>query len=361
VSRPTILIAGGGTGGHVFPGVAVAEALAELGDVDVVFFGTDRGLEARVVPARGWRLERIRVEPMRGGGPGRAARCGVVAARATIQSFARVRTLRPRAVLSVGGYASGPVSLAAALLGVPIAVLEPNTAVGLANRVLGPLAQRAYIAWDEAAGSFRRGALRRYGVPLRRGFAARPYVAGRSARILVMGGSRGAAVLNARMPEAIGRVVGRFPWVEVLHQAGRDEDGDVRTAYARTGVAGAVVVPFVDDVARAIGEADIVVARAGAGTIAEITSIGRASLLVPFPYAADDHQRKNAEAMLERGAATWVNQSDADPVRLACEIESLLGDDGGRVAMADAARTRGRPNAARDVAADLLDLAAGGH
>jgi UDP-N-acetylglucosamine--N-acetylmuramyl-(pentapeptide) pyrophosphoryl-undecaprenol N-acetylglucosamine transferase len=361
VMRPTIFIAGGGTGGHVFPAVAVADALRELADVEVVFFGTDRGLEARVVPTHGFRLEKIHVEPMRGGGAPRVARGAAIALGATARSFTRVRRQRPRAVLSVGGYACGPVSLAAALFGVPLAVLEPNTAVGLANRVLGPVAKRAYIAWDEVAGSFCRASLRPYGVPLRRGFGARPYVVGHSVRVLVMGGSRGAAVLNARMPAAIASLAPRFPRIQVLHQAGRDADSEVRAGYARARVEGAAVVPFVDDVARAIAEADLVVARAGAGTIAEITSIGRASILIPFPHAADDHQAKNARALARLGAGICLNQSDAEPCRLAAEIERLLADVGARVAMADAARARGRPNAAHDVARDLLDLAGGGH
>jgi len=203
LSRPTVLIAGGGTGGHVFPAVAVAESMEALADVDVVFCGTARGVEARVVPARGWRLELLDVEPMKGGGPARAVRGALVAARATVHALGLVRSLRPKAVLSVGGYASGPVSLAAALLGVPVAVMEPNSVVGLANRLLAPFAKRAYIAWDEAGARFRPRARRDYGVPLRAGFAPKPYAARGTLRVLVLGGSQGAAALNERMPEVM--------------------------------------------------------------------------------------------------------------------------------------------------------------
>lgn len=358
---PTIAIAGGGTGGHVFPAVAVAEALQTLSKVDVVFFGTDRGLEARVVPERGFRLETLRVEPMRGRGAARALRGSAVALRAAVESFSRVRRLRPRALLSVGGYAAGPVSLAAAALRIPIAVLEPNSVVGLTNRLLGPLAQRAYLAWDDAAGAFRSRALRFFGVPLRAGFAPRPYVSrGPPLRVLVLGGSQGAALLNERVPEVIGRLASRSNRApRVLHQAGRDRDAGVRAAYARANVAEFEVVAFIDDMAGAIGAADVVVSRAGAGAIAEITSIGRASLLVPLPHAADDHQTKNALALVRRGAAACIAQDEADVDRLAGAMERLLTDEGARVAMADAARTAGRPHAARDVASDLLGLAEG--
>jgi UDP-N-acetylglucosamine--N-acetylmuramyl-(pentapeptide) pyrophosphoryl-undecaprenol N-acetylglucosamine transferase len=359
-STPTIAIAGGGTGGHVFPAVAVAQALQSLAKVDVVFFGTERGLESRVVPERGFRLETIPVEPMRGRGALRGLRAGAVALRAAAESLPAVRRHRPRALLSVGGYAAGPVSLAAAALRVPIAVLEPNSVVGLTNRMLGPLARRAYIAWEEVAGAFRLRAVRCFGVPLRPGFSPQPYVAGGSSlRILVLGGSQGAALLNERVPEAIARLASlRAPGLRVLHQAGRDRAEGVRAAYARVNAPVAEVVPFIDDVARAIADADVVVSRAGAGAIAEITSIGRASVLVPLRSAADDHQTKNALALVRRGAAACVRQDDA-PDRLAGAMVLLVSDEKARVAMADAARNAGRPHAARDVASDLLGLAEG--
>ena len=351
----TLLIAGGGTGGHVFPAVAVAEAAQALADVEIVFVGTDRGVEARVVPARGWKLERLEVEPMKGGGAKRALRGAAVAMRATLRAAGIVRRLRPRAVLSVGGYASGPATLAAALLGVPVAVLEPNSAAGLANRLLAPFARRAFVAWDEAAPSFRASTVRRYGVPLRAGFAPRPasqHDAG--VRVLVMGGSQGAAFLNERVPEALGRSLPQRHPIDVLHQAGQGREPPVREAYAHANVVGARVVSFIDDVAQAIADADLVIARAGAGTIAEITAIGRAALLVPFPHAADDHQAKNAQSLARAGAAVCVLQGESE--RLAVEIGRLLTDDAARRTMADRARACGRPDAAARVAKDLLAL-----
>jgi len=357
VSRPAVLLAGGGTGGHVFPAIAVAEALMAIADVDVVFCGTARGVEARVIPARGWRLELLDVVPMKGGGVRRAVRGALVAVRATARALTLVGRLRPRAVLGVGGYASGPVTLAAALRRVPVAVLEPNNVVGLANRLVAPFAKRAYVAWDEAAARFPEAARRVVGVPLRDGFGPRPYAARGSARVLVMGGSQGAAPLNERVPAALARLAKRVPQLDVLHQAGRDRDDAVRAAYAREGVARATVVPFVEDVARAIAEADVIIARAGAATLAEVTAVGRAAVFVPFPHAADDHQARNAEALARAGAAVCLRQESATPERLAAELERLLGDDTARVAMADASRARGRPEAAREVAGDFLELA----
>ncbi len=356
MSAPVVLIAGGGTGGHVFPAVALAETMQAMAEVDVVFCGTKRGVEARVIPARGWRLELLDVEPMVGGGPVRAVRGALVAARATASALSLVRRLRPRAVLSVGGYAAGPVALAAVLVGVPLAILEPNSVVGFANRLLSPVARRAYVAWDEAAARFRPSARRLYGVPLRDGFVPRPYAATGTARVLVLGGSQGAAALNERMPAASARLAG-IRGLEVVHQAGQGRDVPVREAYERADVIAASVTPFIDDVAKAIAAADIVVARAGAGAVAEITSIGRASILVPFPHAAGDHQARNAEALVRAGAAVCIRQDAADAPHLADELRRLLTDDVARVAMANAARSLGKPDAAQRIAADFLQLA----
>jgi len=356
VSRPCVLIAGGGTGGHVFPAVAVATAIEAIADVEVVFCGTARGVEARVVPARGWRLELLEVDPIKGGGPVRALRGALVAASATGRAVGLVRRLEPRAVLSVGGYAAGPVSLAAAVLGVPLAVLEPNSVAGLANRILSPFARRAYVAWGETAASFKASARRVVGVPLRAGFGPRPYVPGSRRRVLVMGGSQGAAALNERMPEAVARL-GQVQGLEVVHQAGKDRDEPVRAAYERAGVGCARVVAFIDDVVGALSEADLVVARAGASSLAEITAVGRAAILVPFPHAADDHQAKNAQALERVGGAVCLLQETADAARIAAEMGRLLADDHARVAMSDASRAHGRPTAAVEVATDLLELA----
>jgi len=368
----TILVAGGGTGGHVFPGLAVAHALRELADVDVVFAGTARGIESRIVPQHGYTLELLEVEPMKGGGPARAVRGALVAAKAMRHATGLVGRLRPSAVLSVGGYAAGPASLACVRARVPLAILEPNSALGLANRLLAPFAARAYVAWIETARHFRGDKARMYGVPLRPGFEPRPYRSDvesalehgespppsiRVRRVLVLGGSQGAAPLNERVPEAIARAMTNVGPIQVVHQTGRDREVGVREAYARAGVTTATVVPFVDDVAEQMAIADVVIARGGAVTVAEIAAIGRASILVPFPHAADDHQAKNALALADLGGAICIRQEAADEVRLGTELTLLFQNEERRVRMARIALEHGHPHAARDVARDLLTLA----
>jgi UDP-N-acetylglucosamine--N-acetylmuramyl-(pentapeptide) pyrophosphoryl-undecaprenol N-acetylglucosamine transferase len=358
-----ILIAGGGTGGHVFPGLAVARALQRLAEVEVVFVGSPRGLEARIVPAEGHPLELLDVEPMKGGGPGQAIRGALVAAKAMNKARALVRALAPAAAVSVGGYAAGPAALACVSQRVPLAILEPNAVLGLANRLLAPFAKRAYIAWAETARHFAHEKARLLGVPLRAGFEPRPYVPNHPPRVLVLGGSQGAAPLNDRLPGAFARAAETIAAFHVVHQAGRDRppgavrDRRVRERYAQAGVANVEVVPFVDDVAAQMAAADLVISRSGAVTVAEIAAIGRAALFIPYPLAADDHQAKNALSLEEIGGAVVVRQEQADEARLGQEIAALLGDATRRSRMADASRLHGRPRAAEEIARDLLGLA----
>ena len=355
MSRPRIIIAGGGTGGHVYPGLAVADALVALADVEVIFCGTARGIEKDVVPARGYRLELLEVSPMKGGGAKRAIGGALTAAKATFRALRLVRGIDPAAVLSVGGYAAGPVALAAAIARVPIAVFEPNGVLGLTNRLLAPFAKRAYVTWPDVARRFGESVRRDIGVPLRAGFDPYPYQVGTPKRLLVMGGSLGAKAINERMPGVVAALVKAHPGLRVLHQTGRGSDGAVRAAYDALGVA-ADVRPYLDDVPAALRDADLILARSGAGTVAEIASVGRATVFVPFPFAADDHQTKNALAMASAGGARVIAQTDATEARLVSELGDLLADDGRRVAMADAARKVGRPRAAWDAAGDLLAL-----
>lgn len=358
MSAPWIVVAGGGTGGHVFPGIAIAKELTRLADVAIAFAGSPRGIEARVVPEHGYPLELLDVEPMKGGGPERAIRGALIAAKAMQKARGIVRRLRPAAVLSVGGYAAGPAALACVSQRVPLAILEPNSTLGLTNRLLAPFAKRAYIAWSETGRHFRGDKARLYGVPLRAGFAPLPYLAPTGPRrVLVLGGSQGAAALNETLPKVIARLRREHPALAftVTHQAGRDRDDAVRKAYGET--RGVEVVPFLADVAERMAHADLIVARAGAVTVAEISAIGRAAIFVPFPHAADDHQAKNALALSAIGGAVCIRQEAADENYLATEIAALLGDDARRSRMADAARAHGRPHAAEDIARDLLELA----
>jgi UDP-N-acetylglucosamine--N-acetylmuramyl-(pentapeptide) pyrophosphoryl-undecaprenol N-acetylglucosamine transferase len=240
---------------------------------------------------------------------------------------------------------------------VPLAILEPNSLLGLANRLLAPFAARAYVAWAETARHFRGDKARLYGVPLRPGFEPHPYAPKPGQRrVLVLGGSQGATALNERVPGAVARASAVVGDIHVVHQTGKDREADVRQAYERAGITTATVVPFLDDVAQQMAAADVVIARAGAVTLAEIVAIGRASLLVPFPHAADDHQAKNAMSLASLDGAICIRQEAADEIRLATELTLLFEDGDRRTRMAAVAREHGHPHAAQEIARDLLAL-----
>lgn len=356
-----VLIAGGGTGGHVFPMVAVGDALrAERSDVEVVYVGTGRGIEARIIPERGERLELLDVLPLRGGGALGFVRGALRALTILPKARALVLSLAPDVVFSVGGYAAGPITLAARWLGVPVSLLEPNAVLGFTNRLLRPLVQRAYVCFPEALGGFAKDRVLWTGVPLRKRFEPNDYHPNTPPVVLVMGGSQGAQALNQMLPRAIARLIEKNGALVVVHQTGKGKDAEVRALYAELDIAHtATVTQFIDDVAAALSEADVVVERAGAGSLAELCAVGRAAILVPYPFAADDHQRHNAESLAKDGAAVCVPQSEASTERLGRELGALVDDAQRRSDMAARAKTRGRPDAARDVARDLLALADG--
>lgn len=345
----------------MFPGLAVADALRDRADVEIVFCGGTKGLEGELVPARGYRLERLVVEPMKGGGPARAARGALVAARATGAALALVRRLAPKVVLGVGGYAGGPVALAALLLRVPLVVLEPNRVAGLSNRLVAPFVTRAFVAWDDTARAFPRRRVEVVGVPLRRGFAPAPYAGGvapeRGVRVLVLGGSQGAGFLNDVVPGVLGAVARAGARLVVTHQAGKGRDEPVRGAYAAAGLDDVRVLPFLDAMAEALREADLVVARSGAGTVAEVTAVGRPAVFVPFPHAADDHQTANARAIEAAGGAVCVAERDG-AAALEASLRALLEAPGRLAVMAEASARAGRPDAAARVADALVGLGA---
>ncbi|HLV68370.1 MAG TPA: undecaprenyldiphospho-muramoylpentapeptide beta-N-acetylglucosaminyltransferase [Polyangiaceae bacterium] len=357
MSRPTILFAGGGTGGHVFPLVAVADAMGILEpDVDRVFVGTARGLEAKLVPARGYALELLEVLPLRGAGVVGAARGALRAGGAVREALALLRRLGPRAVFSVGGYAAGPVSLAAALLGVPLALIEPNSVIGFANRLIAPLVDRAYTAFEPVEHHFKKGRVLRAGVPIRTGFSPAPYTATtRPFPVLVLGGSQGARSLNEVVPRALAELGGELA---IVHQAGPRDIDAVRALYDELGMGARVrTTPFIDDMPTELARAGLVIGRSGASAVSEICAVGRPSILVPYPFAAGDHQRKNALSLEREGAAETVPADRVTPTFLAGLIGRLLGDPARLEHMAAAARRLGKPDAATVIARDLLALA----
>lgn len=359
----TVMIAGGGTGGHVFPMVAVGDAVraADAGS-RVVYVGTARGIEARVMKERGDDLELLDIRPLRGGGL-RGFMSGAARAAASIPEARRlVAKTGASVVLSVGGYAGGPVALAARTLGVPVALLEPNSVLGLSNRLLTPLVKRAYTAFPEVERSFKSDVIVRAGVPLRGAFAAAPYAPKPDGRvsILILGGSQGAKALNEVVPRAIqiASSHARSLTLDVVHQAGRDREAETRALYDELGLSASVsVVPFIHDMAGALAGADVIIGRAGASSLAEICAVGRPSILIPYPFAADDHQLRNAVSLESAGAAVAIAQADATAERVASEIDRLARDPDLRARMAEAAASRSAPDAARRVAEDLLTLA----
>lgn len=358
----TILVAGGGTGGHVFPMVAVGDALGALRpDVRVVYVGTPRGIEANVISAIGAQLELLDVLPLRGHGLSGLCRGAARAARVVPRARRLVRTLDPQVVFSVGGYAAGPVALAAWSLGVPVTLLEPNAVPGFTNRLLGPLTRRIYVGFPEVAPAFRGREVRWTGVPLRRRFEpAAPAPPRDVPHLLVLGGSQGAKGLNDALPEAVATCRARGRELRVLHQAGRDKDAQVRQRYQELGLAEqAEVRPFIDDVAGALADADVVVARSGASSVAELCAVGRPAILVPYPHAADDHQRHNAESLARAGGAICIVQPEASATRVAAELLPLVSDLALRRRMAERAAERGRPDAAAQIAQDLCAIAEG--
>lgn len=356
----TVLIAAGGTGGHLFPGIAVADEIRRRDPATrVVFVGTPRGLEGRLVPRAGYPLELLPILPLNNVGGGRLARGLLALPRGLYASLALVRRLRPAAVLGVGGYAGGPVVLAAAVLGVRTVILEPNARPGFTNRVLRPFVGAAACAYDETLRAFgTKGVVT--GNPVRGGFAALPAKEHRAPlTLLAFGGSQGSRVLN----EALVAAIPHLPPVEaleVVHQTGETMRDGVASAYAAAGRP-AEVAAFLDDMERRFEQADLIVARSGATTCAELTVSGRASVLVPFARAADDHQRLNAAALEAAGAARMIEEKDLSGASLGRAVADLAASPGTIEGMEKAARALGRPDAAARVADLLEDRGQRGH
>jgi UDP-N-acetylglucosamine--N-acetylmuramyl-(pentapeptide) pyrophosphoryl-undecaprenol N-acetylglucosamine transferase len=354
-----VIIAGGGTGGHLFPGIAVAEELVSRGH-EVRFVGTARGIEARVCPKEGWALDLIEVGGLKGGGPLGLIKGVLRVPRAMLQSFAILRRHRPDLVIGVGGYASGPLVLAAALSGRPTAILEQNSVPGVTNRILGRVVRAVFGAFDAARAYFSPAKYRLVGNPVRKRVRDRFQSAGASASesggVLVVGGSQGAHAVNELVFEAmkILKAQGRAP--RLVHQTGEKDAPDLERRYREAGIT-VEVKAFIDDMAAAYRGAELVVCRAGASTLAELTALGMPSILIPFPQAADDHQTVNARELEEKGAARVLVQKDTTPAELAKLIRELLDDGGARQRMIEWARALGRPQAHVEIADALESLA----
>ncbi|MEO6800971.1 MAG: undecaprenyldiphospho-muramoylpentapeptide beta-N-acetylglucosaminyltransferase [Rhodanobacter sp.] len=353
--RPVLIMAGG-TGGHIFPGLAVAECLRAQG-VPVAWLGAVGGMEMQVVPAQRIELHAVRVGGLRGKGVMTRLRAPLMLLRALIDSLAVLRKVKPRSVLSMGGYVAGPGGLASWMLRRPLLVHEQNRVAGFTNRRLSGLAKRVLAGFADALPRAQW-----VGNPVRQAISALPSPAQRMdgrqgrPRLLVLGGSLGARALNLALPQALAQLEpDQRP--DVLHQCGARGLDEARDAYAKAGVE-ADVVAFIDDMAVSYGWADLAVCRAGALTLAELSAAGLGALLVPYPHAVDDHQTRNAEVFVAVGAAEIKQERELDIQVLARRLAALLGDRPRLLVMAEAARTLAKPDAAQVIASACLEVAA---
>lgn len=353
-----LLIAGGGTGGHVFPAIAIArEWLARRGEREVVLVGTQRGIETKLVPQAGLPLETLRAAGLKGKGGLTLARNLAMLGPGMLDALAILRRHRPVAAFGVGGYAAGPMLLATWLGGIPNVIFEPNAEPGFTNKVLAKFSKRIATGYEVTArGLGGKGVVT--GNPVRAEFfSIRPRKPERPFRLLITGGSQGALPVNRAFVDAMDRLAGRREDLAVVHQTGERDYHAVRTAYARREFH-AEVVPFLGDMAERFAWADLIVCRAGAITASEVAAAGRAAIFIPFGRATDSHQLRNAQEMQKAGAGKVITEPELTADRLTGEIFSLLDRPADIEQLASRARALGKPNAARDIV-DLVEEVAG--
>lgn len=358
LGQARIGVMAGGTGGHVFPALAVAETLRAQG-MQVFWIGTPRGMESRLVPQHGFELEPVHVEGLRGKGPAQVLGAPLKLLAALWQAAQILRRRAPSVVLGMGGFASGPGGLAARVLGLPLVIHEQNRVPGLTNQWLARVATRVFEGFPGSFPPARRAIAT--GNPVRPSIVALPppgeRLSGRGGPgcLLVLGGSLGAQALNEMVPKALALIPeGARP--QVRHQAGRQTLELARQAYGEAGVA-AEVTPFIDDMAEAYGWADLVVCRAGALTVSELAGAGLGAILIPYPHAVDDHQTGNARFLVDARAARLVHQRDLSAAALAAQLQALLSDRTALLQMAEAARSLAHPDAAQRIATACWELA----
>jgi len=356
---PRILIAGGGTGGHIIPALAVARELATNHSAEILFVGTSRGMESRMVPEAGFNLELIKVGPLN--------RVSLLTKLKTLASLPLslvdcsrlISRFRADVVFGVGGYASGPAMGAAILRGIPAMAFEPNAIPGMANRLVGKRVAAAAVNFPPAAKWFRNAEVT--GIPVRQEFfSLQSLPADAPPHLLIFGGSQGARIFNTLTPQIAAPLLEAIPGLTLLHQAGARHADTTREAYTASGADPARwrVEPFLDNMADRFAAADLVMARSGASTVAELAAAGKPALLIPFAAAADDHQRSNAEVMVNAGAAIMIQELElAKPDPLLHALLSLLRSPERLQSMGQEARTLAHPAAAQCIANMLIDLA----
>lgn len=357
-----LVIAGGGTGGHLFPGIAVAQEFTDRDEHNrVLFINAGRTLEKRVLSELGWPSQTIAIEGIKGRGRWRQLVAVSKIPKAIWQSRYLLKHFAADAVLGVGGYSAGPVVFAAWCSGIATALHEQNQLPGVTNRILGRMVDRIYLSFDESKGCFAGASVKITGNPVRDEIIAlaersknRSDVSDPYFHILVIGGSQGAHAINMAIIEALPLLTqGRN--VRITHQTGNQDLDLVKQAYDRMQMP-AAVQPFFTDMADQYRRADVIVCRAGATTVAEITVIGKAALFIPFPYAADDHQTRNAQVLVDAGAAEMIAQSELSGEALANVINALANERQQLTIMEENARALGRPNAAQEIVNDIYEL-----
>ena len=342
------ILAGGGTGGHVIPALAIARELKARYQAEVLFIGTSRGIENKLVPGAGFELKLIEVGALKNVSLATRVKTLFALPRAISAAKKMLREFKPEVVIGVGGYASGPAMIAAQRLGIPTLAFEPNLVPGLANKVVARKVKGAAVHFAETAKYFANAKVT--GVPVRpEFFAIPPRPAGAAPSLLVFGGSQGAAAINFAVIGALPLLRSAIPNIKIVHQTGERELAPTQAGYEQAGIA-AEVSAFITDMPGAFGNADLIVCRSGASTVAEITAAGKPAIFIPFPRAADDHQTRNAQALEKAGAALLIPQSQLTSDLLAAKIVALLQDHTRLAKMSAAAKQLAHPDAGREIA-----------
>ncbi len=363
-----VVIAGGKTGGHLFPGVAVAEALREMAQGHrVTFVGTEEGLEARVIPGLGFDLSFVDVQPLKGGSIGGRLKSLSGLPGSALRARRLLKDLQPDVVVSVGSFAAGPVTMMASMMGIPTALMEQNSYPGLTNRLLSRVVDRAFLTFEDSASQMSLGddKVAVVGNPVRRDllerarrFEYRSPAEEEDFHILIIGGSGGAGSFNEQLPAMFCSLGEAGRGISVRHQAGHGRAGEAEPGYED--FEGKVeVLEFIDDMAEAYRWCDLLICRAGATTIAEVLTLGIPSIMVPFPAAADDHQRSNALSIVEQGAAVMIGDEELNSDRIRNLLNGFRRNPPALVNMAKQAKSLARPEAAFQIAQQLVELSQG--
>lgn len=348
------ILAGGGTGGHVIPALAIANELRDRYAAEVMFVGTSRGIENRLVPAAGYTLKLVEVGALNRVSLTTRLKTALALPKAVLDSRALLKEFRPDVVIGVGGYASGPAMLAATFSGFPTLVFEPNVIPGFANRVVAKRVDAAAVHMQETCRFFRNCQVT--GVPVRAEFFRIQPKTDAQPTLLLFGGSQGARALNRALTAAAPELMKSVPNLRIIHQTGQPDFDLCRSEYDHAGVA-AEVSPFIDRMADAFSRADLLICRSGASTVAEVAAAGKPAIFIPLPTAADDHQKRNAEAFAQRDAGVLLEQKDLTPERLAATVSAIFHDRERLLRMGAAARQLSHPDAAARIAEIAANLA----